>query len=98
MSFAGHVLDMIKKQRQNRILQQQNRERFHAKKARSKSYSNKKFNTEKFPEKSKSEIQLSKRKIHLETARENKIIIAKFFTFLIFLSLVLYSIWEFLNS
>ena len=77
MSSAGHVLDMIKRQKENRILQQQNRDRLKSKKTNSKISYKGKFNKEKFPIKSVFEINETKKKIHKEIINEKRAILVK---------------------
>ena len=93
MSFAGHVLDMIKRQQSNWALKQRSRDRF----SQGKNYntpksSGKEFNSEKFLVKSKSEIEQNRKKILTQFSRENKIAWLKT-TIIIFALLILLLMW-----
>lgn len=92
MSFAGTVIDMIKRQRMNRELQKQNRHKFADRKEALLTHSSKKtFNTEKFPPKSQAEIDRIQAQVRAELKQEQRAIFLK--TAVVFLLLCALLYW-----
>lgn len=82
MSFAGHVLDMIRRQKQNRALQKHRREEFVEKREVIKSKLTRK--------KSNFEIEANRKIINLQIKSENQIVWVKTLIVLILCSLLYY--------
>jgi len=78
MSFAGHVLDMISRQKQNRALQKQRRQRYAEKKDYYLAHpTGEQFNREKYAVKSKIEIEKIRKRIQKELREERRIVLIK---------------------
>jgi hypothetical protein len=71
MSSAGHVIDAIKRQKENRKLQKQNRKDTPSK--YSYNSANKEFNSAKFQPKSKEEAEAGRKKIYKTMRKESAI-------------------------
>jgi len=91
MSSAGHILDMIKRQKANRELQKQLRQAFkkdaliHTTKIEGNT-----FNYEKYPPKNEEQIQRNRLKTLLKISKENTLIwIKTIVTILVLLGLIL---------
>jgi hypothetical protein len=71
MSSAGHVIDAMKRQKENRKLQKQNRKDTASK--YSYNSENKEFNSAKFQPKSKEEAEAGRKKIYKAMRKESAI-------------------------
>ena len=98
MSFAGHVLDMMKRMKKNRALQKKNRSSFshRARNAGTKAKVN--YVNEDFQELSESEKLAIRTKLTNELAldRRNLLLIRSFFIIVFIGSLLLFYIWFYL--
>lgn len=90
MSYGGHVFDMIKRQRENRVLQKQKRQKFARKKENFLTkLSEKEASTIVFPKLSKAQIEKTRKKVRLEIRREKRVVWLKtMFTFMILVVIV----------
>jgi hypothetical protein len=87
MSFAGHVLDMMKRQAMNRALQKKYREKYAQLKETNLSKPLKgQFNEAKFPKKSEEKIEQSRKRVRLQIEKERQMALLK--TFLMCLALM----------
>ncbi len=92
MGYSG-VLDMIQRNRNNRNMQKQNRERYNELKGMSEKPSGYIFNKEKFGNKNPIAIEANRLKIQGAFRRERRIIFIKTFITMLILTFIWYLIF-----
>lgn len=95
MSFAGHVLDMINRQKRNRSLQKQNKQKF----AKKKEFfvtklPGKEFNKEKYSQLSQTEIEANRKRIRLELKKERQVASIKTILTIVIFAMMIFLFWK----